>query len=658
MDKCNAQPSVIPKVNISNLSDKGKQDVIPSNIRYQKYKNKRETNIKDGKRPNNKSVVNFGDKRIRQKCPGAVAANSWFGELMEDNLDGKKPYGGSKKHNLNHLLNFSFTSREAEASKKHNYNGKSIIKSNQRIQRFCKEQFIQANCQFVVKLGNDYSIHAFDPDLSVDWNSIEEIRFNSLTSETVCPICLDTPIAAKMTKCGHIYCWACILHYMSLSDHKWRKCPICFDAIRSDDLKSVSSLAKIDFKVGDEIPLCLMKRKKGCIIATPKNCQDNNNDVYKFKHLDDNLSNNCFQKILVASSKQVLHDIIDRERNQLVYKINEEKDQPEVCFLENALQLLDEREKSLLENEGQLNDLENVNVHDVEKSDNEKDSPKEEYYYFYQAEDGQHIYLHSLNVRMLCREYGSLEYCPLKIKAKIVGMEWDSMSDQLRKRLRYLQHLPLTCEFRIVELMMEAPLLSIETINEFTNEVSARRKIRNKKEREEQKRERFIQVEENKKIYGIYPLPKYQLNNTKQFPSCHVNKEGSILTEDSTDGSTEELNDAIERNSLDNSVNSFGTSPNEFPSFATMLREGKAKPQPIKPIKPTASSSTVTQSNNSNNSDDEYHVPQYHYSLCDAFEAALELKSSNKSDEKASNGKKKKGKNKPKLLFSTGMRGN
>lgn len=41
-------------------------------------------------------------------------------------------------------------------------------------------------------------------------------------------------------------------------------------------------------------------------------------------------------------------------------------------------------------------------------------------FYFYQARNGSHVYLHSLNIKMLVQEYGSLEHCPPIIKAKLV----------------------------------------------------------------------------------------------------------------------------------------------------------------------------------------------------------------------------------------------
>lgn len=52
-----------------------------------------------------------------------------------------------------------------------------------------------------------------------------------------CPICLYPPLAARITRCGHIFCWPCMLHYLSLSERSWSKCPICYEAVHTADLK-------------------------------------------------------------------------------------------------------------------------------------------------------------------------------------------------------------------------------------------------------------------------------------------------------------------------------------------------------------------------------------------------------------------------------------
>jgi len=121
---------------------------------------------------------------------------------------------GTKKGNLNHLLNFSYASTSAD----YEYQRFSKQFWTNKITKnsyFSKEQFMQANCQFVVKDSGDYSVNLVDPDLLVDWSNIEEIHMDS--NEFIsCPICLYPPNAGKMTKCGHIFCWPCILHYLRL----------------------------------------------------------------------------------------------------------------------------------------------------------------------------------------------------------------------------------------------------------------------------------------------------------------------------------------------------------------------------------------------------------------------------------------------------------
>lgn len=85
---------------------------------------------------------------------------------------------------------------------------------------------------------------------------------------------------AKMTRCGHIYCWSCILHYLSLvgstlslywcrsyvtfmvfdglisplshsrfpfvlfqqTDKQWHKCPICYEAVHKKALKRYTNV--------------------------------------------------------------------------------------------------------------------------------------------------------------------------------------------------------------------------------------------------------------------------------------------------------------------------------------------------------------------------------------------------------------------------------
>ncbi len=110
---------------------------------------------------------------------------------------------GSKKQNLNHLLNFNYTPRDTAASNSVFQRNGYHRQQGRRI-KYNKEQFLQANCQFVIRSDIDKSIllsHSISPDHLIDWSFIEQVNVKS-SEEPQCPICLFHPVAGKMTRCG------------------------------------------------------------------------------------------------------------------------------------------------------------------------------------------------------------------------------------------------------------------------------------------------------------------------------------------------------------------------------------------------------------------------------------------------------------------------
>ncbi|XP_035233234.1 RING finger protein 10-like [Stegodyphus dumicola] len=577
--------------------------------------------------------------------------------IAEDVVNDPFPRQGCKKMNLNHLLNFTLAPLENRDA-----NQRRITSNRTKLPKYNKELFLQSNCQFVVKDSGNYTVHQKNPDILVEWSLIEEIRLPS-HEVPLCPICLYSPIAAKITRCGHIYCWPCILHYLSLTDRTWQKCPICFEAVHKTELKSVTLRIRKPFAVGDEITMCLMKREKGSLCAVPVFHQSSVLSTC-YVHDDDFVTR--FQKLLLANKSEI-YEIISREHLELETLYHEEKNTPEACFIESALQLLDERQGQLNDDYG-VNDVGSVmktdlpeenaivaanaspqsrltslsstdfqeeifymelndNTSQIDNSSNSSvnETPHEETgrkgsNYFYQAEDGQHIYLHNINVRMLLKEHGSLEYAPPMVKAKIVEIERVSMTEVLRKRLRYLQHLPLTCEFQIVELNF-SQILSKPTINLFKGEVNKRRILRNRKARDERRREKYIQVEENKKL-GKYPKATYNLESIDQFPTYQ--SEFQYLSPPRTENDVGAQDSNLCCNINDPSVPDTETSP--VTSFAQMLKDGRKTfteiPKEVK--KQNTVVSPQSSQNRDSDGDEWIPPPEYHQSFSDAIQAALD----------------------------------
>jgi len=262
---------------------------------------------------------------------------------------------GSKKQNYNHLLNFQYSPRGPAPSRGRNNRGpRPPAKHYQTHNRktYTKSHYLQANCQFIVSSCGDYSVHMADPDTLVDWAQIEQVHLKtSGTDLTSCPICLFPPTAAKISRCGHVFCWPCILHYLALSDHSYRKCPICEEEIERADLRSVLAVPHNTFSTGSTIQMRLMKRERNSLFAVPAAADF----LHDFPAVNMPGLDRSFVKLLKASSVQVKDNILARERRELMKQWEEEKDQPESCFIQEALTLLSKREVEAVVTGGDLN---------------------------------------------------------------------------------------------------------------------------------------------------------------------------------------------------------------------------------------------------------------------------------------------------------------
>ncbi|PAA73990.1 hypothetical protein BOX15_Mlig032457g1 [Macrostomum lignano] len=119
-------------------------------------------------------------------------------------------------------------------------------------------------------------------------------------------------------------------------------------------------------------------------------------------------------------------------------------------------------------------------------------------HYFYQAADGRHVYLHSLNWQCLAWQYGGIANCPPRITAAVLHVEQLSVTPALRKRAAYLRHLPLTCSVAIAELDLGPPLLSRRCLNEFSRQLDERRRQRQALARQERRLTRRRDAEDRR----------------------------------------------------------------------------------------------------------------------------------------------------------------
>ncbi|GBC07049.1 hypothetical protein RclHR1_07200007 [Rhizophagus clarus] len=473
---------------------------------------------------------------------------------------------------LNHLLNFSFPPRQSSQ-----FNAPRRQKTV-NYQPYNKERFLNANFRFLVKSMGDYTAYQVDPDILLDWEDIEQVIITSPNTPS-CPICLQQPTAARVTKCGHTFCLACIIHYLQLNDEnekpnkKWRKCPICWDSVYAKDLKSVRFwTVRTIGKVGDggllegeeKLTMRLIQRPMNSTIALPRSSTWplHDNIINVPWHFTPNAL--TFSKLMLASSDYVQneynHDLKDlKDALQEAHNWNSNE---EIPFIEMAIVNVEERLEALemlstkasIESERraheilEMAELDYMRAQDtkslsnsvnpvepeaavyINNKDNKSDAsqndtdispppflpddfkdhphianisplkPDEKHkvkatanlladdktYYYYQSEDGQHIYLNPLDIRVLKQEFGSYVNFPDEITVRIIGVDESTMTEDLRKRFKYISHLPLSCDVTFLEVDLKG-FVSDNSLKIFENELKQRYNRRKEKARKEER---------------------------------------------------------------------------------------------------------------------------------------------------------------------------
>lgn len=453
--------------------------------------------------------------------------------------------------NLNHLLNFSLPPRESRPAS-------SIPRRSRKTANtqgvWNKERFINAQYRFVMNPTGDYTVHFADPDIYFQWSDILQVivpRSSPFTAsagdssqgdgQATCPICLSPPTAPRMTKCGHIYCFPCILHYLSTSENKWARCPICFDSVNAKQLQCVkwydgpTEPGPVAPRPGTTLEMRLIQRPSITTLALPRS-QTWPSDLLPphqapFHFLPDVLN---FSKFMLATPEYLIAELT-RDRDELAvdhrimagmgdplgsYFIEAADDQvkhqiDKAAALENsALQMQidkakrdakDIHERTAMQPRETLNPAANEFVpaellaarsapavapagplpnhprpQGRQRRNLNPPPPSTSTYYYYQAASGLPIFLHPLDIKILLSHFNSYVSFPNSITVRIEGSSESTVNDDLRKRCKYLTHMPEGADVIFVEADLQ-DVVGAEGLKNFEGPLRLRAKKREEK---------------------------------------------------------------------------------------------------------------------------------------------------------------------------------
>ena len=119
-------------------------------------------------------------------------------------------------------------------------------------------------------------------------------------------------------------------------------------------------------------------------------------------------------------------------------------------------------------------------------------------YYFYQSALGANVFLHPLDIRILLAHFKSYSLFPPALSFTSSGFDPGTINDELRKRCKYLGHLPTGSEVIFVEAELEE-IVGKEGLMAFEQPLRARReKRRARVKREDKAKSKWERTEREK----------------------------------------------------------------------------------------------------------------------------------------------------------------
>ena len=128
--------------------------------------------------------------------------------------------------------------------------------------------------------------------------------------------------------------------------------------------------------------------------------------------------------------------------------------------------------------------------------------PSTSAYYFYQAASGLPIFLHPLDIRILSSYFGGYAAFPDWIAVRVEAASEGSVDADLRRRCKYLSHIPEGADAVFIEADLEG-VVGAEGLRAFEGAIKARRARRREKGRRDEKARARAEEREREKLVAI-----------------------------------------------------------------------------------------------------------------------------------------------------------
>ncbi|KAI1380935.1 hypothetical protein F4677DRAFT_405177 [Hypoxylon crocopeplum] len=357
-----------------------------------------------------------------------------------------------------------------------------------------KARFVHANYRFVVSPTGDYSSQAADADKYLEWSDVLQIIASAESQTTSCPICLSDPVAPRMAHCGHIFCLPCLLRFMNTTNDdepglrreaRWKKCPLCEDSFRLAEVKPVRFYAGQENPLprpGEDVVLRLMVRDAGSTLALPN---EGGPDVV---NLGEDVPWHFAANVLdFARVMKGTDDYVEEQYAREIKDLQRQAQEDEIQFGEEEGDWTQRAITAIITAKCKVHNRlggNQVARPTIALKAKQTASPK---FHFYTAPP--HLYLSALDIRILKTKFGDFSNFPSTLLPRVEHISTGHVvDDALRKRAKYLGHLPQGCVVSFLECDW-TDIVPADILETFSDDLERRRKLhRDKAAQEERER--------------------------------------------------------------------------------------------------------------------------------------------------------------------------
>jgi hypothetical protein len=177
----------------------------------------------------------------------------------DDDDDNADPIAALQQPQRSHSRQVQFLSSPSRQSYSRSHKSRAHKTTNAFAPAVQIQAYVNSVCRFSVNARANIDDCNSNSDVLVPWECVECVHM-FVSTEASCPICLDAPVSARITLCGHVFCFACILHYIAVCADSVSVCPLCEHYISRSELRSVNLILSLPMSVSSLATFVLVRK--------------------------------------------------------------------------------------------------------------------------------------------------------------------------------------------------------------------------------------------------------------------------------------------------------------------------------------------------------------------------------------------------------------